>query len=91
MDVVKGLLIVEGRIPPFVATLSMLADTRGLTLVYTLGCPIAGLDKRFIYLAAASFSEYCSLAGDQGIGILSGCNCRLADQLQAALKNQDFS
>jgi ribose transport system permease protein len=36
-------------IPPFVATLSMLAIARGLTLVYTEGRPIAGLDERFIF------------------------------------------
>jgi ribose transport system permease protein len=42
-------MIVKGGIPPFVATLSMLAIARGLTLVYTEGRPIAGLDERFIY------------------------------------------
>jgi ribose transport system permease protein len=46
---INGLLIVKGSIPPFVATLSMLAVARGLTLVYTEGRPIAGLDERFIY------------------------------------------
>ena len=46
---VNGVLIVKGGIPPFVATLSMLAVARGLTLVYTEGRPIAGLDERFIY------------------------------------------
>ena len=45
----NGLMIVRGGIPPFVATLSMLAIARGLTLVYTQGRPIAGLDERFIY------------------------------------------
>ena len=46
---INGLLIIKGGIPPFVATLSMLAIARGLTLVYTEGRPIAGLDERFIY------------------------------------------
>ena len=46
---INGLLIIKGGIPPFVATLSMLAIARGLTLVYTQGRPIAGLDERFIY------------------------------------------
>jgi len=49
MGAVNGLMIVRGGIPPFVATLSMLAIARGLTLVYTQGRPIAGLDERFIY------------------------------------------
>lgn len=47
---INGLMIVKGGIPPFVATLAMLAIARGLTLVYTQGRPIAGLDERFIYL-----------------------------------------
>jgi ribose transport system permease protein len=49
---INGLLIVKGSIPPFVATLSMLAVARGLTLVYTQGRPIAGLDERFIYFGS---------------------------------------
>lgn len=49
LGAVNGLMIVKGGIPPFVATLSMLAIARGLTLVYTEGRPIAGLDERFIY------------------------------------------
>ena len=47
---INGLMIIKGGIPPFVATLAMLAIARGLTLVYTQGRPIAGLDERFIYL-----------------------------------------
>lgn len=49
LGAVNGLMVVKGGIPPFVATLSMLAIARGLTLVYTEGRPIAGLDERFIY------------------------------------------
>jgi ribose transport system permease protein len=49
LGAINGLMIVKGSIPPFVATLSMLAIARGLTLVYTEGRPIAGLDERFIY------------------------------------------
>jgi len=49
LGAINGLMIVKGSIPPFVATLSMLAMARGLTLVYTEGRPIAGLDERFIY------------------------------------------
>ena len=50
VGLVNGLLIVKGKIPPFVATLSTLAVARGLTLVYTEGRPISGIDERFIFL-----------------------------------------
>ena len=46
---VNGLLSVYGRLPPFVATLAMLGIARGLTLVYTEGKPIAGLDRAFTF------------------------------------------
>lgn len=49
LGAVNGLLIVKGGIPPFVATLAMMAVGRGLTLVYTQGRPIAGLEKNFIF------------------------------------------
>jgi ribose transport system permease protein len=45
----NGAMIVWGRIPPFVATLATMAIARGLTLVYTEGRPIAGLDKAFTF------------------------------------------
>ena len=38
---VNGLLIIRGGMPPFVATLAMMAVARGLTLVFTEGRPIA--------------------------------------------------
>ena len=47
---VNGLMIIKGGMPPFVATLAMLAMARGLALVYTEGRPIAGLDESFIFL-----------------------------------------
>ncbi len=50
VGVINGLLIVKGKMPPFVATLSTLAIARGLTLVYTEGRPISGIDERFIFL-----------------------------------------
>lgn len=50
VGLVNGILIVKGDMPPFVATLAMLAVARGLTLVYTEGRPIAGLDDAFIWL-----------------------------------------
>lgn len=50
LGAVNGLLIVKGGMPPFVATLAMLAVARGLTLVYTDGRPIAGLPPSFVWL-----------------------------------------
>ncbi len=47
---INGLLIVRGGMPPFVATLAMMAIARGLTLVYTNGRPISGIDETFIFL-----------------------------------------
>lgn len=52
VGVTNGLLIVKGKMPPFVATLSTLAIARGLTLVYTEGRPISGIDERFIFLGS---------------------------------------
>jgi len=49
LGAVNGAMIVFGRIPPFVATLAMLAAARGLTLVYTQGRPISGLDESFTF------------------------------------------
>jgi len=48
LGAVNGLLIIKGGMPPFVATLAMMAVGRGLTLVYTQGRPIAGIEKDFI-------------------------------------------
>lgn len=48
----NGAMIVWGRIPPFVATLASMAAARGLTLVYTQGKPISGLDKQFTVLSS---------------------------------------
>lgn len=50
---VNGLLIVKGKMPPFVATLAMMAVARGITLVYTEGRPISGIDEQFTALSSA--------------------------------------
>jgi ribose transport system permease protein len=47
----NGAMIAWGRIPPFVATLASMAAARGLTLVYTQGRPISGLDADFTFWA----------------------------------------
>ncbi len=52
---INGALIVWGRMPPFVATLATMAIGRGLTLVYTQGRPIAGLDKSFTFWGGTSW------------------------------------
>ncbi len=46
---INGLMVVKGHIPPFVTTLAMMTIGRGLTLVYTQGRPIAGLERDFIF------------------------------------------
>ncbi len=46
----NGVLIVHGKLPPFAVTLAMLAIVRGLTLLYTQGRPISGIDEQFIFL-----------------------------------------
>lgn len=47
----NGAMIAWGHIPPFVATLASMAAARGLTLVYTQGRPISGLDAHFTFWA----------------------------------------
>jgi ribose transport system permease protein len=51
---INGLLIVKGKMPPFVATLAAMAVARGLTLVYTEGRPIAGIDEAFINIGTGT-------------------------------------
>jgi ribose transport system permease protein len=51
VGLLNGLLIVYGKMPPFVATLATMAGARGLTLVYTQGRPISGLDANFKFWA----------------------------------------
>jgi len=52
LGAVNGVLTVHGKLPPFVATLAMLGVARGLTLVYTQGRPISGLDLSFTFLGS---------------------------------------
>jgi len=49
-----GLLVVGGKLPPFVASLSLMAVGRGLTLVYTKGKPIAGLPEDYVTLGTGT-------------------------------------
>lgn len=43
----NGMLIVYGKVPPFVATLAMLSIARGLTLVLSDGQPVSGFPEWF--------------------------------------------
>lgn len=46
----NGLLITRAEIPPFIATLGTMTVARGLTLVYTDGRPITGMEDAFRFL-----------------------------------------
>ena len=45
--VISGLLIAKGGLPPFVATLAMMAAARGATLVITDARPVTGVTRAF--------------------------------------------
>lgn len=47
LGLVNGGLVVYGKLPPFVATLSMLGVARGLTLAYTNSRPISNLGDAY--------------------------------------------
>lgn len=49
VGLLNGVLIVYGKLPPFVATLATLGIARGLTLVYTEGRPISGMGEAYTY------------------------------------------
>ena len=51
----NGWTITKFKVPPFVATLAMLTIARGLTMLWTKGFPITGLDKSFAYLGTGWF------------------------------------
>jgi ribose transport system permease protein len=46
----NGLAITRLQLPPFVATLAMLSIARGLTMLWTGGFPITGLDTSFDFI-----------------------------------------
>jgi ribose transport system permease protein len=49
LGAISGLLIVKGRLPPFVSTLAMMAVGRGLTLAYTRGWTIPIMLDEFTF------------------------------------------
>lgn len=46
----NGFVITQFKLPPFVATLGMLSIARGLTMLWTGGFPITGLDENFGFM-----------------------------------------
>lgn len=46
----NGFVTIKWNIPPFIATFAMMTIARGLTLVYTNGQPITGLDEAFSFI-----------------------------------------
>ena len=58
LGAVSGLLIVKGRLPPFVATLAMLAVARGLTLVYTGGWTIPIMLEEFTFWGTGKLGPF---------------------------------
>ncbi|MBR8658698.1 ribose ABC transporter permease [Anoxybacillus sediminis] len=57
MGAVNGLIIAKGKVAPFIATLATMTVFRGLTLVYTEGKPITGLNPDFAMLGKGFFLE----------------------------------
>jgi ribose transport system permease protein len=62
IGLVNGALIVYGKLPPFVATLSMMGVARGLTLLYTDGRPISGIGDDYTFWGREDIS--IPLVGD---------------------------
>jgi len=57
MGAINGVVIAKGRVAPFIATLATMTIFRGLTLVYTQGRPITGLNSDFAILGKGFFLE----------------------------------
>ncbi|WP_237659850.1 ribose ABC transporter permease [Tepidanaerobacter sp. GT38] len=47
LGLTNGLIVTQGNVPPFIATLAMMTMARGATLVYSNGQPITGLGDGF--------------------------------------------
>ncbi|MBP2625769.1 MAG: ribose transporter permease [Firmicutes bacterium] len=56
LGLMNGLLITRAGIPPFIATLGTMTVARGLTLVYTDGRPITGMEEGFRFLGGGYIS-----------------------------------
>ncbi len=51
----NGFTITRFKVPPFVATLAMLTIARGLTMLWTGGFPITGLDENMAFIGTGWF------------------------------------
>lgn len=51
----NGWAVTKFRVPPFVATLAMLAMARGFTMLWTKGFPVSGLGEPFSYIGTGWF------------------------------------
>lgn len=57
MGAINGVIVAKGKVAPFIATLATMTIFRGLTLVYTQGKPITGLNEDFGMLGKGFFLE----------------------------------
>lgn len=57
MGAINGFLVAKGRLAPFIVTLATMTVFRGLTLVYTNGKPITGMNKDFAMLGKGYFLQ----------------------------------
>lgn len=57
MGAINGVIVAKGKVAPFIGTLATMTVFRGLTLVYTEGRPITGLNADFAMLGKGFFLE----------------------------------
>jgi ribose transport system permease protein len=57
MGAINGVIVAKGKVAPFIGTLATMTVFRGLTLVYTEGRPITGLNPDFALLGKGFFLE----------------------------------
>lgn len=57
MGAINGVIVAKGKVAPFIGTLATMTVFRGLTLVYTEGRPITGLNPDFAMLGKGFFLE----------------------------------
>ncbi len=55
VGIINGVLVVYGKLPPFIATLGTMMAIRGLALTVTEGRPVTGLPKSFSFIGTDSF------------------------------------
>ncbi len=55
VGIINGVLVVYGKLPPFIATLGTMMAIRGLALTITNGIPVTGLSKSFSFIGTDSW------------------------------------